>query len=135
MIYIIREQLANRLEYFRKLKGLTIYQVGELVGKSGKTISAWEKGRGQPDADMLLKLCETYSIDSIADLYGNSPNADKKNKPTAECGELTEEEQTLVHNYRELNEEGRQKLLETSDDLVATGKYTKNNPAQVPKQA
>lgn len=67
---MIREKLAERLRYFRERAGMTIYEAGERIGKSGKTVNAWENGRGQPDADMQVKLCEVYGIDSVAQLYG-----------------------------------------------------------------
>jgi len=66
----MRMELAARLKFFREKAGLTIYEAGEKIGKSGKTVSAWECGRGQPDADMLLKLCDVYGINSISELYG-----------------------------------------------------------------
>ncbi len=36
---------------------------------SGKTISAWEVGIGQPDADKLVELCKNYGA-RIAGFYG-----------------------------------------------------------------
>lgn len=44
-----REYMAKKLQYLRKRNGLTVNEVGEAVGKSGKTVSAWE--------EMLLIQC------------------------------------------------------------------------------
>lgn len=85
-----RMEIAARLKMFRERAGMTIYEVGDRVGKSGKTVSAWEKGRGQPDADMLLTLCEVYGIRSISDLYGE----DDQSVP------LTPHERELIRAYR-----------------------------------
>ncbi len=71
---MVRDTLAKKLKYYRELNKMTVYEVGTAVGKSGKTISAWEVGRGQPDADMLITLCKLYHINSIADLFGDSQN-------------------------------------------------------------
>ena len=60
-----REYIAATLKRLREQAGLTVYQVGDLVGKSGKTVSAWENNHGQPDAEMLMKLCEVYNVDDI----------------------------------------------------------------------
>ena len=49
----IRRILAAKLKEYRERSGLTIQEAGDAIGKSSKTISAWEHGRGQPDADML----------------------------------------------------------------------------------
>ena len=61
---------------------MTIYEVGKKVGKSGKTVSAWENGRGQPDADMLLILCELYSINNIAELLGQDISPSNEGSPS-----------------------------------------------------
>lgn len=38
---------------------------------------------------------------------------------------------TLLHNFDQLNHEGRERLVETSDDMVASGKYIKSDPAEL----
>ena len=106
---MIRDELAMRLKYFRELNNMTVYQVGEAVGKSGKTISAWETGRGQPDADMLINLCRLYHIRSIADLYGE------------EAPTLSNDECKLLELYRTLNDDGKSKLLERGTELRDLG--------------
>ena len=97
-----RLELAARLKFFREKAGLTIYEVGERIGKSGKTVSAWECGRGQPDADMLLTLCAVYGIKSISDLYGETPENDDG---------LTPHERAVIEAYREKPE--MQKAVDT----------------------
>ncbi len=88
-----KAELAERLKVARRKSGLTIYEVGEKVGKSGKTVSAWECGRAQPDADMLLTLCTMYGV-RIADIYG-------------EKDDWTDEEKKLIDAYRRLTAEGK----------------------------
>ena len=51
-----RLRIAGLLKQYRERAGLTIREAGKLLGKSNQTVSAWEQGRGQPDADMFLKL-------------------------------------------------------------------------------
>lgn len=116
---MIREQLAARLKYFREQVGMTIYEVGERIGKSGKTVSAWENGRGQPDADMLLTLCDIYKIESIADLYGEAPSA-----PSV----LSVAELRIIEAFRGFNAEGQEKVLSYVNDLESTGQYKKADP-------
>ena len=57
-----REYIASVLKRLREASGLTADQVGEMVGKSGKTVNAWENNRGQPDAEILMLLCEIYIL-------------------------------------------------------------------------
>ena len=58
----IRGNIADGLKKSRKAAGLTVDQVGDHVGKSGKTISAWEVGRGQPNGDELIALCKLLGV-------------------------------------------------------------------------
>ena len=51
-----RDYIASTLKRLRETTGLTADQVGAMIGKSGKTVNAWENGRGQPDAEILIKL-------------------------------------------------------------------------------
>ncbi len=60
-----REAIAKTLRRLRLQSGLTASEVGALIGKSGKTVNAWENNRGQPDADMLMSLCDVYNVKDI----------------------------------------------------------------------
>lgn len=42
---------------------------------------------------------------------------------------------TLLQNYDQLNQEGQERLVETSDDMVASGKYIKTAPSGLGKEA
>lgn len=91
----IRPVLAKSLKRFRELAGFTVRDVGTLVGKSCQTVSAWENCRGQPDADMLLKLCEIYHLDSVASFFEQIPVS------------LPKDEQTLLELYRNATNSGK----------------------------
>ena len=67
----IRSIMARQLKAFRAKSGKSAKEVGEAVGKSEKTIYAWEVGRGQPDADELIALCRIYGA-NISDFYSES---------------------------------------------------------------
>lgn len=60
-----RESIAKVLKRLREQSGLTADQVGGMVGKSGKTVNAWENNRGQPDAEILMQLCSIYNVEDI----------------------------------------------------------------------
>lgn len=93
MFKISREYIAATLKRLRENAGLTVYQVGELVGKSGKTVSAWENNRGQPDAEMLMKLCDIYNVQDILAEF-------RENKRDDDNFPLTYNEKNLVIAYR-----------------------------------
>lgn len=64
----IREVMARRLRLYRERAGMSGLEVGAAIGKSSKTVYAWESGRTQPDADTLIRLCRLYGV-SISDFY------------------------------------------------------------------
>ena len=68
-----REYIAKTLKRLRENKKLTADQVGVLVGKSGKTVNAWENNRGQPDAETLMQLCDIYEVDNILNEFREVP--------------------------------------------------------------
>ena len=101
----IRMALAGELKEYRQRVGLTAKEVGEKIEKSAKTVSGWEHGRGQPDADMLFLLCEIYGIKDIGVFYTG---------PSAAVPLLTDDEMELVELYRSLNKETQATLLTTA---------------------
>ena len=123
----IRIALAGKLQRFRKQAGLTTVEVGEKVGKSAKTVSGWEHGRGQPDADTLFLLCELYGIKSIAEFYTDHAMLDSS--------VLSNEEIKLLQAFRQLSEEGQSKMVDYADDLVQSGKYIKIDAVIMGKEA
>lgn len=96
-----REYMANKLQYLRKRSGLSVNEVGAAVGKSGKTVSAWEVGRGQPDADMLVTLCQLFDA-RISDFF--VPEVSDKHT-------LDESESSLVRTYRDADESGKAAII------------------------
>lgn len=79
------------------------------VGKSGKTISAWEVGHGQPDADVMIKLCRLFGVD-IADFYGEN----------SDLAPISTDERVLVDAYRDLTAPHKKVLLAVARELRAS---------------
>jgi transcriptional regulator with XRE-family HTH domain len=46
----------------RKAKGMTMKELGEIIGVAESTISQYEAGKRQPDFEILLKLGETLNV-------------------------------------------------------------------------
>lgn len=96
-----REYMARKLQYLRKRSGLTVNEVGEAVGKSGKTVSAWEVGRGQPDADMLVVLCRLFGA-KISDFFVPEVSGEHT---------LNESESSLIKTYRAADDSGKAAIV------------------------
>ena len=125
-----REYIASVLKRLREASGLTADQVGELVGKSGKTVNAWENNRGQPDAEILMLLCEIYGVEDVLATFKEG----YKTKKAPAQGESDIRKSRLIHNYDQLNELGQDTLVTYSDDIASMPKYT-DEPAEDKKQA
>ena len=120
-----RMTLASKLREFRNAAGLTINDVGAHIGKSGKTVSAWECGRGQPDADMLLKLCQLYKVNSISEFF---------DQPSAVV--LSADEVAFLEIFRSLNSDGQKEILKHARYIQSQAEYKKySQPVDVSKEA
>ena len=64
----LKQHIAGKLREFRKAAGMNVDQVGDALGVSGKTISAWEVMRGEPHGDDLIKLASLFDV-QFADFY------------------------------------------------------------------
>ena len=108
----IRTNIAQGLKRKRKEAGRSVDDVGAVLGLSGKTISAWEVGRGQPDGDQLIQICR-YLDARLSDFYGE------------ECDELAPDESALLDDYRSCNDHGRKIIRENA--AMAAECYPKSN--------
>lgn len=124
---------GSRLKQKRKEKGLKQSELGKLLGVTGSAIGNYENDFSSPKADILYKVFDVLHCDAnflFQDEMKNSPDPAQ-----TESEELTNAEKHLIDNLRCLNNEGQEKLLDYSDDLVASGRYIKNNQSEVRNNA
>ena len=55
--------MEKRIQAARKAKGLTLKQLGDIVGISESAVSNIERGRNKPSGSTLILLCEKLGID------------------------------------------------------------------------
>lgn len=60
----------------RKAKKLTQAKLAEKIFVSEKTISKWENGKGIPDANSLVKLCEIFDV-NLNEVLSGERNSDE----------------------------------------------------------
>ena len=126
-----REYIASVLKRLREASGLTADQVGEMVGKSGKTVNAWENNIGQPDAEILMLLCEIYRVEDILATFKEGYIT--KKAPAISGSDI--QKQRLIENYEKLNPLGQEKLVDYSEDLTEVEKYTQTEAVFSAKEA
>ena len=86
-------------------------------------ISQYVSGKVEPNQDKLFVLSLALNV-SEGWLMGFDVSKARASAP-ADPLQLTDQEARLLGICRSLNEEGRERLAEYGDDLVASGKYIK----------
>lgn len=110
----VRTNIAAGLKQARKNAGMSVEEVGKALGKSGKTISAWEVGRGQPDGDELIILCGLLGA-HLRDFYGHEyDDLVTSNEPLTE----TESEAEILDLYRQLTDKNRSILIAVAQAML-----------------
>lgn len=118
-----REYIASVLKRLRQNSGLTADQVGKMINKSGKTVNAWENSHGQPDAEILIQLCDIYNVDNILNEFRDIPKI--KNPP------LTAEEKMIIDSYRKFNTDGKKHLIEQITMMNKSGLYNEDKVIKI----
>ena len=103
-----REYIASTLKRLREATGLKADDVGALIGKSGKTVNAWENGRGQPDAEILIKLCNIYKVDNLLAEFDDEDIIDKQQN-------FSDDELNIIKKYRALDPYGQKAVSSILD--------------------
>ena len=96
--------IAERIRALRKGAGMDVETVGAGVGRSGKTISAWETGRNVPSAEMLVDVCRFFGV-SIDYFY--PPEVTRRER-------LSEDERRLLELYNGMDATGKDALLDNA---------------------
>lgn len=110
----------------REASGFSQKELAKVIGVAPSTFNGYESGNHDPKSDLLIKIAEACSV-TVDFLLGREETTptNKKNSPGAD--ESAPGEKQLINLYRELNEEGQEKLVDYADDLVVSGKYIKSN--------
>ena len=119
---------SKRLKSLREDKALSMDNLIELYNKrynakmNKSTLSRYENGTQEPIYTVVINLAKFFNVSvdylTCADTIA-TPNV------------LSLSEQQLIDNYRQLNEEGQEKLLDNSIDLLSSGRYIKSNQSSM----
>ena len=105
------KKIGEVISEHRRNKKLSQVELSEKLAEknievSNAAISAWEKGNSMPSAEALLAACEILDIHDIyTEFIGANP----------------------MNPFKDLNEEGKQKVLDYVSLLVKSGDYKKPN--------
>lgn len=117
---------AQRLKELRREKRVTQRELAEIIGIEQSSVAKYEGKSGViPSDDVKYRLSEYFGV-SVEYLMCRTD----VREPITESS-LDESESALVSFYRDLNQEGQQKLLAYASDLIDTGKYIKANQSRL----
>lgn len=112
----------ERLNQMKKYKGMTTEEISELSGIPRGTLNKLFAGQTKdPQLNTMRAVVHSlgYTLDDLAPTEPKELHASLE----VETRALNTEEKQLIHNYRHINNEGQEKLLDYSEDLVSSGRY------------
>ena len=128
-----REEIAQIIKKARTDAGFTQKEAASAIGRKQQTLASWETGQSQPDANTLFQLFDFYgvSVDAAFNLTKNTPTP-----PSGEAGVLTADELSRISAaMAQMNEEGRERVVEYAEDLAAAGRFKKTGADNLGKEA
>lgn len=105
------ERMAIKLKEARNNARVSAIDAGKAVGRSDKTIYAWENNRSEPSAEQLIELCRLYDVD-ITYFYADPTEA-------SSASSLSFDEFELIDAYRSISDEKRLALLNIARALAS----------------
>lgn len=125
--------IGRRLKEAREKAGFTQEELGRMIGVTGSSITNYEKETSHPKEPVMYALIDALGVEPNF-LFQDCVNLPLKDQsPFPEENGLSESEFRLVSLYRELNQEGQEKLLDLADDLVSSQKYIKSDSSKLGK--
>ena len=121
-----------RLKELRAERNLYQKDIASMLGIDRTTYAKYETGDSEPNFETLKKIAEIFNVTTDY-LLGRTEQKEAP-IPDSEDG-LSEPERHLVVLYRDLNNEGQEKLIDYADDLVSSGKYIKSDSSGLGKEA
>lgn len=109
-------KIASELKSLRVSLGCPAKHVTEMLKTYGfniseKTLYGYESGLSMPNADIFIALCKVYECRNPMALFEDIYSSDY--------------DEDLLDLAYQLNDEGREKLLDYAHDLISSGKYIK----------
>jgi len=114
------ETFAIRLKKLRTAKGISQFQLGEMLGLKLTTISSYEIGKSQPTMENLIKLAEYFGVSLDFLMCRDSDTKTITDK------EIPEELKALGIDAIKINQLSSSELQQELTDLVGYAEKIKN---------
>ncbi len=114
--------IGDKLKQRRTELKLTQQQLAEMVGAKKNTISNYECGISSPNEDTIITLMDALQCDANYLFDYKEPTQNNAFDPPH-----TENEKKILEYFREFNEEGQEKLLDSASDMAQLDRYKKES--------
>lgn len=114
----MKESIGNRIKKLRIDSNLTQEEVGKIIGSSKQTLHKYENG--------IITNIPSDKIETLANLFDVSPSYIMGwDNNDINDNKLNKEDEKLLNAFNQLNNEGQEKAISYTQDLVDSGKYKK----------
>lgn len=126
---------SENLTYYMSKTGTSRGDLAKLLNVSVTSVANWCRGQKTPRMDKVDRMCAHFGI-KRSDLMSDPSSAPASrfqdvSSPTS----FSPVEERVLHSFRQLNEEGQEKVVDYVRDLVASGQYIKTDPAELVEKA
>ena len=111
---------SNNLNNLLKIHNVSQAEVAKAIDVSPQTFNTWSKGIAIPRMGRIQKLADYFNVNK-SDLI------DLKDGTTVPSSATPQNEAALLDLYRQLNGEGQQRVIDYTEDLVSSGRYSEKN--------
>lgn len=98
--------ISENIKILREKYGLSQKELGQIAGVSDKAVSTWEQGLKEPRMGAIQKLADYFCIRK-SDIIEDGGLASKR---TTSSLSLTQQEETHIKKYRQLDADGRERV-------------------------
>ena len=118
----------NRMKSLREEQGISMREAAKRLNMPYTTYVNYEKGEREPNSETLIAIASFYGT-SIDYLLGKTSTRSYGNQFTPDARQdldpLSEDEQSLIKDYRRLSSTGKEYVLQTV--AVALQAYSEKN--------
>ena len=117
---VTKEIFSERLKELMVDNNETTYSIGELLNLSAATISRYRDGKMAPKITTIYSIANHFNVNPVWLMgYDVEKNLNLKD----EIINLSEEEKILINNFKKLDSEDRNKVIDYTDLLSSQYKY------------
>lgn len=118
----------------RERAGLSQKELAEKIGVAPNTFHGYESGKHDPKSNLLVDISRICGV-TVDFLLGLEEIESTPAPSKDDAGALTKEELSRISAaMSQLNEEGRERVVEYAEDLAAGGRFKKPCSAEMGKK-